>query len=201
MEKIIHPTYFPSIKIFSELVKIDKLLFEVNDNYQKQTERNRTSIYSANGKQILSIPVNFSSKKKRKFKEIRVCNDTNWQKVHLKSIEYSYRSSPYYEYFEDRFIKFFSQRNNFLIDINIKSIELMYDLLNLKLNYLKTEKYLNEYNFIDDLRYLASEKKNTIKIQPYVQVFSEKFGFLSNLSMIDLIFNYGLKSCDMINNQ
>ena len=77
----------------------------------------------------------------------------------------------------------------------------MYDLLNLKLNYLKTEKYLNEYNFIDDLRYLASEKKNTIKIQPYVQVFSEKFGFLSNLSMIDLIFNYGLKSCDMINSQ
>ena len=56
-------------------------------------------------------------------------------------------------------------------------------------------------NFIDDLRYLASEKKNTIKIQPYVQVFSEKFGFLSNLSMIDLIFNYGLKSCDMINSQ
>ena len=38
MEKIIHPTYFPSIKIFSELVKIDELLFEVNDNYQKQTE-------------------------------------------------------------------------------------------------------------------------------------------------------------------
>ena len=201
MEKIIHPTYFPSIKIFSELVKIDKLLFEVNDNYQKQTERNRTSIYSANGKQILSIPVNFSSKKKRKFKEIRVCNDTNWQKVHLKSIEYSYRSSPYYEYFEDRFIKFFSQRNNFLIDINIKSIELMYELLNLKLNYFKTEKYLQEYNFIDDLRYLVSGKKNTIKMQPYVQVFSEKFGFLSNLSMIDLIFNYGLKSCDMINNQ
>ena len=201
MEKIIHPTYFPSIKIFSELVKIDELLFEVNDNYQKQTERNRTSIYSANGKQILSIPVNFSSKKKRKFKEIRVCNDTNWQKVHLKSIEYSYRSSPYYEYFEDRFIKFFSQRNNFLIDINIKSIELMYELLNLKLNYFKTEKYLQEYNFIDDLRYLVSGKKNTIKMQPYVQVFSEKFGFLSNLSMIDLIFNYGLKSCDMINNQ
>ena len=201
MEKIIHPTYFPSIKIFSELVKIDELLFEVNDNYQKQTERNRTSIYSANGKQILSIPVNFSSQKKRKFKDIRVCYDTNWQKVHLKSIEYSYRNSPYYEYFEDKFIKFFSQKNNFLIDINIKSIELMYDLLNLKLNYLKTEKYLNEYNFIDDLRYLASEKKNTIKMQPYVQVFSEKFGFLSNLSMIDLIFNYGLKSYDMINNQ
>ena len=65
MEKIIHPTYFPSIKIFSELVKIDELLFEVNDNYQKQTERNRTSIYSANGKQILSIPVNFSSQKKK----------------------------------------------------------------------------------------------------------------------------------------
>ena len=123
------------------------------------------------------------------------------KKFILKSIEYSYRNSPYYEYFEDKFIKFFNQKNNFLIDINIKSIELMYDLLNLKLNYLKTEKYLNEYNFIDDLRYLASEKKNTIKIQPYVQVFSEKFGFLSNLSMIDLIFNYGLKSCDMINSQ
>ena len=177
MEKIIHPTYFPSIKIFSELVKIDELLFEVNDNYQKQTERNRTSIYSANGKQILSIPVNFSSQKKRKFKDIRVCYDTNWQKVHLKSIEYSYRNSPYYEYFEDKFIKFFSQKNNFLIDINIKSIELIYELLNLKLNYLKTEKYLQEYNFIDDLRYLASEKKKYNKNAALCSGFFGKIWF------------------------
>ena len=201
MKKLIHPTYFPSIKIFSELINVDELIFEVSDNYQKQTERNRTSIYSANGKQTLSIPVNFSSLKKRKFKDIRICYETNWQKVHLKSIEYSYRSSPYYEYFEERFIKFFSQKNSYLIDTNIKSIELLYEILNLKLNYLKTEKYLQEYNLIDDLRYLASRKKNTIKMQPYVQVFNEKFGFLSNLSMIDLILNYGLKSYDMINNQ
>ena len=201
MKKLIHPTYFPSIKIFSELISVDELIFEVSDNYQKQTERNRTSIYSANGKQTLSIPVNFSSLKERKFKDIRVCYETNWQKVHLKSIEYSYRSSPYYEYFEERFIKFFSQKNTFLIDTNIKSIELLYELLNLKLNYLKTEKYLQEYNLIDDLRYLVSRKKNTIKMQPYVQVFNEKFGFLSNLSMIDLILNYGLKSYYMINNQ
>ena len=196
MEKIIHPTYFPSIKIFSELVKIDELLFEVNDNYQKQTERNRTSIYSANGKQILSIPVNFSSQKKRKFKDIRVCYDTNWQKVHLKSIEYSQKL--YYEYFEDKFISSLI-KNNFLIDINIKSIELMYDLLNLKLNYLKTEKYLNEYNFIDDLRYLASEK-----IQSNTALCSGFFGkiwFSFKPKLIDLIFNYGLKSCDMINSQ
>ena len=98
-------------------------------------------------------------------------------KVHLKSIEYSYRNSPYYEYFEDKFIKFFNQKNNFLIDINIKSIELMYDLLNLKLNYLKTEKYLNEYNFIDDLRYLASEKKIQSKYSLMFRFFRKNLVF------------------------
>ena len=86
MSLVIHPTYFPNILFFSKILNHNKILFEINDHYIKQSLRNRTSIYHANGILNLSVPVRFSSKKNQKFKDIVICNDTDWQKNHLKSI-------------------------------------------------------------------------------------------------------------------
>ena len=119
MKTIIHPTYFPNIEFFSNLLKSKNLIFEINDFYQKQTFRNRASIYGSNGKLRLIIPVSFSSSKKEKLKDIRICNNSNWQKNHLKSIQIAYRSSPYFEFFEDYFIEIFEQKEEFLIDITV----------------------------------------------------------------------------------
>ena len=110
MKTIIHPTYFPNIEFFSNLLKSKNLIFEINDFYQKQTFRNRASIYGSNGKLRLIIPVSFSSSKKEKLKDIRICNNSNWQKNHLKSIQIAYRSSPYFEFFEDYFIAIFEEK-------------------------------------------------------------------------------------------
>ena len=81
MKTIIHPTYFPNIEFFSNLLKSKNLIFEINDFYQKQTFRNRASIYGSNGKLKLIIPVSFSSSKKEKLKDIRICNNSNWHKI------------------------------------------------------------------------------------------------------------------------
>ena len=135
MSLVIHPTYFPNILFFSKILNQDKILFEVNDNYIKQSLRNRTLIYHANGILNLSIPVKYSSKKKQKFKEIEICNETDWQKKHLKSIKFAYRSSPYFEFYENRFEKIFAKKEKFLIDINLKSIALLFELIDRKLKY------------------------------------------------------------------
>ena len=201
MKIIVHPTYFPNIEFFSHLLKSKNLTFEINDFYQKQTFRNRTQIYSSNGKLNLVIPVKFSSTKKDKLKDIKICNDTKWQKNHLKSIQIAYRSSPYFEFFEDYFIEIFEKKENFLIDISIKSIEIIFRMLETNLKYNLTDKYQSNYDLASDLRSLSVRKKKvtTNLIQPYNQVFETEHGFISNLSVIDLIFNEGLNSLNYFN--
>ena len=195
MKIIIHPTYFPNIDLLSQLIKSENILFEISDKYIKQTLRNRTEIHAANGKLILSIPVKYSSSKKEKYKDIKICYNSSWQKIHLKSIESAYRNSPYYDFFEDYFIKFFNKKEKFLIDANIKSIELIYDILDMKMKYDLTNDYKNKLENYTDYRKLVDsnpdEKKSKIN---YSQVFQEKNGFISGLSSLDIIFNKGLES-------
>lgn len=193
MSLVIHPTYFPNILFFSQILNQDKILFEVNDNYIKQSFRNRTSIYHANGILNLSIPVKYSSKKKQIFKEIEICNETDWQKKHLKSIKFAYRSSPYFEFYENQFEKIFTKKEKFLIDINLKSIELLFELIDRKLKYNFTEKYNQNYTGYVDSREISNFNfsDKSLSFKKYSQVFETKYGFKENLSMLDLLFNYG----------
>ena len=193
MSLVIHPTYFPNILFFSQILNQDKILFEVNDNYIKQSFRNRTSIYHANGILNLSIPVKYSSKKKQIFKEIEICNETDWQKKHLKSIKFAYRSSPYFEFYENQFEKIFTKKEKFLIDINLKSIALLFELIDRKLKYNFTEKYNQNYTGYVDSREISNFNfsDKSLSFKKYTQVFETKYGFKENLSMLDLLFNYG----------
>ena len=193
MSLVIHPTYFPNILFFSQILNHDKILFEVNYNYIKQSLRNRTSIYHANGILNLSIPVKYSSKKKQIFKEIEICNETDWQKKHLKSIKFAYRSSPYFEFYENQFEKIFTKKEKFLIDINLKSIELLFELIDRKLKYNFTEKYNQNYTGYVDSREISNFNfsDKSLSFKKYTQVFETKYGFKENLSMLDLLFNYG----------
>tara|TARA_B100001173_G_scaffold155981_1_gene135138 strand:+ start:153 stop:761 length:609 start_codon:yes stop_codon:yes gene_type:complete len=200
MKIIIHPTYFPNIFSFKTIINSTNILFEVNDHYVKQTLRNRTSIHAANGKLNLSVPVKFSSTKKEKYKDIRICYDSNWQKIHLKSIESAYKNSPFYDFFEDYFINFYNKKEKFLVDLNFSSIRLIFEILEKELNCNFTNEYLEKYVDLTDYRSLLTNKNFNEKVdfKNYTQVFQEKNGFIENLSSIDLIFNKGLDFEDFI---
>lgn len=200
MKIIIHPTYFPNIFSFKTIINSTNILFEVNDHYVKQTLRNRTSIHAANGKLNLSVPVKFSSTKKEKYKDIKICYDSNWQKIHLKSIESAYKNSPYYDFFEDYFINFYNKKEKFLVDLNFSSIRLIFEILEKELNCNFTNEYLEKYIDLTDYRSLLTNKNFNEKVnfKNYTQVFQEKNGFIENLSSIDLIFNKGLDLEDFI---
>jgi hypothetical protein len=193
MSLVIHPTYFPNILFFSKILNHNRIFFEINDNYIKQSLRNRTLIYHANGILNLSVPVKYSSKKNRKFKDIEICNDTNWQKKHFKSIKFAYQSSPYFEFYENLFEKIFKKKEKFLIDINLKSIALLFELIDRKLEYTFTEKYNEIYNGYTNSREISNFNfsDKSLSFKKYTQVFETKYGFKENLSMLDLLFNYG----------
>jgi hypothetical protein len=201
MDILIHPNYFPNIHQFTQIIKANNILFEVSDNYQKQTFRNRTYIYGANGKLGLFIPVIHTHKQRELFKDVKISYESNWMDLHLKSLQSAYRSSPYFEYFEDDFIKLYSKKEKFLADFNIKCIKLISNLLDIDLNFKISNEYIEKTNEIIDLRGLSNARKQkTIETPKYIQVFESKHGYLNNLSILDLIFSEGKNSVSLMNN-
>ena len=201
MDILIHPNYFPNIHQFTQIIKANNILFEVSDNYQKQTFRNRTYIYGANGKLGLFIPVIHTQKNRELFKDVKISYESNWMDLHLKSLQSAYRSSPYFEYFEDNFIKLYSEKEKFLVDFNIKCIKLISNLLDLDLDFKISSEYVEKTNDIIDLRDLSNARKEKkIETPKYIQVFESKHGYLNNLSILDLIFSEGTNSVLLMNN-
>jgi len=201
MSSLLLPTYFPSISNFSAITKANSVVFEVEDNYQKQTNRNRTYIYSPNGIQMLNIPIKHSKEKHQKTKDVKLETAFDWQKQHFKSLEAAYRTSPFFEYFEDAILPIFTKKHTFLMDLNFETIEIVLKCLNLKLELDKTTEYFHEVSDGLDYRYLAEGKKDLSNFYPYNQVFGEKHGFLNNLSVLDLLFNEGRFALDYLKDQ
>jgi hypothetical protein len=201
MDILIHPNYFPNIHQFTQIIKANNILFEVSDNYQKQTFRNRTYIYGANGKLGLFIPVIHTHKNRELFKDVKISYESNWMDLHLKSLQSAYRSSPYFEYFEDDFIKLYSEKEKFLVDFNIKCIKLISVLLDIDLNFKINNEYVEKTNDIIDLRNLSNARKEKkIETSKYIQVFESKHGYLNNLSILDITFSEGPNSVSIITN-
>lgn len=199
---LLYPTYFPSVSQFVEIIKADSVTFEVEDNFQKQTNRNRMYIYSPNGRQMLNVPVKHTNAAgHQKTKDIRIEKNFDWQKLHFKSLEAAYRSSPYFEYFEDALAPVFFKKQQFLMDLNFQTLEIVYKCLGLPFDYSKTEEYFHEVPGFKDIRSLANGKKDPFEGEMYHQVFEEKFGYLNNLSILDLLFNEGRHAVDYLKRQ
>jgi len=201
MDILIHPTYFPSISHFAAMAQSGSITFEMEDNFQKQTNRNRTYIYSPNGIQLLNIPIKHSKEKHQKTKDVKLETAFDWQKQHFKSLEAAYRTSPFFEYFEDSLMPVFTKKHTFLMDLNFETMEIVSKCLTMPFEFGKTEEYFHEVSAITDFRNLANGKKDTAAFEPYTQVFGDKFGFINNLSILDLIFNEGRFALDYLKNQ
>ena len=201
MNALLHPTYFPSISHFAAMVKADSITFEMEDNFQKQTNRNRMYIYSPNGLQLLNIPIKHSKNTHQKTKDVQLETAFNWQKQHFKSLEAAYRTSPFFEYFEDALAPVFGKKHVFLMDLNLETFEIVSKCLGMQPDYSKTGEYFHEANNYTDFRPLANGKKDPFVCNPYTQVFGDKHGFLNNLSVLDLLFNEGRFALDYLKKQ
>ncbi|MDT0557204.1 WbqC family protein [Ichthyenterobacterium sp. W332] len=192
MKSILHLAYFPNIAHFTALVQGKSSVFEVCDNYTKQTYRNRTCIYGANGKLQLNIPVNHTQKERQLYKDVKIANDYKWQIQHFKSLESAYKTSPFFEYYEDELKPLFEVKIEYLMDFNFKCLETIIECLQLSLNYTKTKQYNTSANTVQDFRPLVQCKKEIPQqFETYTQVFDAKYGFIPNLSIIDLLCNEG----------
>lgn len=194
------PSYFAPICQFGMIYQSDNIVFEVHDNFQKQTYRNRCYIYGANGKQLLNIPISHSKNRlKTKTRDVKIEDGSSWQKQHYKSLKSAYNSSPFFEFYEDDLMALFDKNHRFLLDLNLDTFEFINDALELHLNYTKTQEYHDSVDH--DYRILTNPKVNINYLSnSYTQVFDDKYGHIENLSILDLLFMEGPNSISFLEN-
>jgi len=191
LNSLIYPTSFPNIAHFWAIVNSDSVYFEVCDNYQKQSFRNRAEIYGANGKLALTVPVSYSQKNRQLYKDVRIANEEKWQIQHLKSLQSAYSMSPFFEYYIDDLMPLFETHFDYILDFNLKCFDILSDSLQLNLSPKHTSVFEKDTTDKTDFRNLVRRNFKVESFQPYTQVFTEKHGFIPNLSILDLLFNEG----------
>ncbi|MDR0427970.1 MAG: WbqC family protein [Dysgonamonadaceae bacterium] len=198
MNKIIlTAAYLAPVEYYILMNSFRDVIIEKQDNYMKQTYRNRCIIIGSNGLQTLTVPVEKPKSDKCPTKDIRISEHGNWQHLHWNAIVSAYGSSPFFEYYADEFHPFYEKKPEFLFDFTEELRILLCSLLDISPRISYSEQYKTGLNPEErDLREMIHPKKDFYlnKFRPYRQVFENKYGFLPNPSIIDLLFNMGPES-------
>jgi len=193
---LLSTAYLPNLAYLSQILKADNIVFEKCENLIKQTYRNRCDILSSNGKLSLSIPL-IKQADKELISGKRISYAENWQQQHWRSITSAYKNSPYFEYFEDEFKPFYDEQFEFLFDYNFQLLQKVLHILRQKRSFDFTTTFELQPS-IPDFRYLSARQQAEFQIKPYYQVFSDKLGFIPNLSCLDILFNEGLQTIELL---
>jgi len=202
MEIILPLHYFPNIAYFSYLKRSAKVFLDPQEHYQKGTFRNSTTILGPNGAQNLIIPIRKSAKSLIGAKEIAY--DMPWHMQHIKSIRTAYSSAPYYEYYSEVIFDLLREQESSLWKLNMQILNQCVSWLKLptKLTALTDEsmQIMMEQNIplVRPLLSLKYTEEVHHLTKNYPQIFEYKFGFVDNLSIIDLLMCCGPSAAQYI---
>ena len=196
---LLSTAYLPPIEYFSRILRADAVYVEKEENYIKQSYRNRCYILSSHGPQLLSVPVYLGSLHKTPLKEIRIDYSKRWQQVHLRAITAAYSSSPFFQFYFENIEKVISKKIEFLLELNMELTESVLEMLKIKINLLYTNKFEPAGGSENDFRYKISPKASSqFAGKEYLQVFRTDKSFVKGLSIIDLVFNTGPEAVDYL---
>ncbi len=193
---LLSTSYFPPIQYFAKIIQYEHVVIEQHEFFQKQTYRNRCHILSANGLLPLTVPIVHTGNKIQ-IRDVKIDYRTRWRNIHMRAIESAYRSAPFYIYYADDIFSVLHKNYTFLFDLNHAILEMLFSNLQLNkiITYTAGFKQVAD-NFVDfSDAFHPKPHKNTLDESfqpfPYYQVFQHKFGFIKNLSILDLLFNAG----------
>ena len=199
-KKVLLPIfYLPPISWFSVFLDPEnEIIFEQFENFPKQTYRNRAAIYGANGKLPLIIPIKHTGK--REIKDIEISFAEDWHKLHWKSIKTAYQSTPYFEFYEDKLKAIFEEKIESLPEFNLKALKVILNILKTEKEFILTEEYFKTPEGEDFRTKFSAKTDSQTEFPEYYQSFSDKNGFIKDLSILDLICNIGPESLTYIKN-
>lgn len=184
------------------MMKYGGMTVDVGEHYVKRSYRNKCSILSANGVMALTVPLSRSSSDDADLThaammDLKVSYDDNWRHVHWQSLVSAYNMSPFFEYYEDDIKPLFERKFDYLVDLNAEAMDIVNRLLMMDdVTINVSETYIPAQTVELDLRNQITPKTHLDDFcqKEYYQVFSEKYGFQPNLSILDLLFNLGPES-------
>jgi hypothetical protein len=189
---LVSTAYLAPVEYFSLILQADEIYIEKEENYLKQTYRNRCNILSAHGPQSLSVPVYLGSFHKTPIKDIRIDYSKRWQQVHLRAMTSAYNSTPYFEFYFEKIESKILRNHDFLLDLNLELTEALIEILKLKKTILYTSNFEPIGYMENDFRYKITPKKvSHFPFKEYTQVFNKGEDFIQGMSIVDLVFNMG----------
>ncbi len=201
MTALLHSHYWPNIHYFIYVINSNRIVIDLHTHYQKQSYANRTEILSANGKLRLTLPVH-KVKDHCPVIDVEISYTQRWQAVHWGAITSAYRNSPYFEFFEEDIKAFYQKQYRLLHEFNTDQLKLLLKLMRHKKDIGFTEQFPEDTTGTHDLRAMIHPKKRASEDthacdaldKPYYQTFGHRYGFVPNLSVLDLLFNTGLEA-------
>ena len=190
----IESQYFGSVQYIKQIASANSVVIDIHEPFKKMSYRNRTSIVSAQGPLLLTVPLQNGRDQKRPIHEVKISYTENWPSKHLKALSSCYKRSPFFEYYEDGLSQLLHNEYPYLLDLNLHTVEWLSKVLKTEFNISKTTEatsYLDP-NFKDvrDTSNTSNQSQN-IANQVYPQVFSDKIEFIPNASILDLLFCVG----------
>ena len=197
MECLLPISYLGPVAYYSAILQSEEIFIETKEHFIKQSFRNRCIIMGANGTQTLTIPKERKSSDKTLISDISISNQDNWQKSHWQSIVSAYNSAPFFEYYKDELLPFYNTKHNTLFDFNLKLSKTILELMQVEKKLDLTSKFQKESNRLD----FRSSKFILKNQEEYQQVFCEKYSFIPNLSILDVLFNLGPETTSYLERQ
>jgi hypothetical protein len=197
LNSILSSTYFGPVQWYQKLAHSDTVYLEQHDHFIKQTYRNRCVIATTQGPQALTVPVESPQGlriDKTEMKDVRISDHGSWRHLHWQALQSAYGESPFFEFYADDLHPFFEKHWDYLFDFNLAIMQKMCELLDIEPHIELTEEYMQPDGMVDyrdAIRPKHPLPDASFTPRPYYQVYQQKFGFLPNLSILDLLFNEG----------
>lgn len=200
MTTVLGSAYWPNIHYIYELLNAENVCVDLFEHFEKQSYRNRARILTANGELNLSVPVKKWSDN-APMKDIEISYAEDWQKQHWRAIISAYNNSPFFDFLEEEIASFYQTQYHYLHELNAEQLNWILKAFRIKKEISYSGNYIEKSEEIVDLRQCIHPKKEIVDENakriiesPYYQTFATKHGFVPNLSVLDLIFNEGIKS-------
>lgn len=194
MNLIIEYQYFGSINYINTLFHYSNIEFEVYENFQKMSFRNRMVLAGSNGLVHLSIPLEKGRDQKQPIRDVRISYSLPWQQQHWRTIESCYNRSPFYEFYRDGLENLYATKPAYLVDFNRDISNWLWKVLKIPSGFSETSSYqAHPSPTVTDMRnrWMPKNFQSDGFNIPYRQVFEDRIGFQPNLSILDLLFCSG----------
>jgi len=215
--------YLPWLGFFDQLARSDLFVIYDDVQFDKGGWRNRNRIKTPNGPQWLTVPVLLKGKAFPLVKDTLINNNQKWNIKHIKSIQQHYGKAPFFDDFAPELFDVLQKRWKWLMDLNMELLNLFVRFLSidrpivlssqLQIGGDKEERLIKIIKrFNGNVFYEGASGRNYIDVEKFKAngitvifqdynhpVYRQLYGpFLSHLSIIDLLFNEGPRSLEII---